>query len=570
MIDPEPPEPNSPPHRPLFLEMGLASGGYALLVAGAAFLAAGTLLGSWPLVLWGALMLGLLLVARHLAQEMAEGVARSRIWLELGLPPARSRSPAVVGRPLTLELGLHNELLRDLPVSLGLDTSCALSHAPGQPELIELMLPMGRWSLPWRLLPLRIGRSTVHGARVRLRCGLGLYLASAYWPLEQRISVLWNRSESRGARAARVSRSLQDRTGGHRLRQAGLGTEFKEIREHHPGDPFRIIEWKASARHRRLMVRELESEVVLSLTVLLDISPSMRRGRVGESPLDHCTRTCLGLARAALASQDRFGLITYDQRVFGELPPTSGRAQLGRIAGHLAELFDVVDEDLSAARGVELREHIAKQLLLRRGLRVPALTDPLEDPGRDELQAAMDAQLEGKAPPRQAWLDRSLPSPKEDEARLRLACHGLGIRLPYRVREGPGEGAEGLAAALMRVVARSRGGSMVLVLSDLEWEAGDEVLGRTLKLARSRCLRVVSLHAAPGAFLPRPEEPREALIQDLLAADQLERSQGPQLLRSMGIRMLPWSLARSPERLYSLLQRGTAARQPAHGWASTA
>ena len=40
---------------------------------------------------------------------------------------------------------------------------------------------------------------------------------------------------------------------------AGSGTELRELRELRPGDPFKSIAWKASARSGKLLVREVES-----------------------------------------------------------------------------------------------------------------------------------------------------------------------------------------------------------------------------------------------------------------------------------------------------------------------
>mgnify|MGYP002147603408 CR=1 FL=1 len=93
------------------------------------------------------------------------------------------------------------------------------------------------------------GQWFVHGAAVRLCDRLGLYTVEAYFPSALRLKVL-PRSQPRVALpVARLAAGAPDqRLGAHTLRQRGLGGELRELREYVPGDPFKLIAWKASAR----------------------------------------------------------------------------------------------------------------------------------------------------------------------------------------------------------------------------------------------------------------------------------------------------------------------------------
>ena len=56
----------------------------------------------------------------------------------------------------------------------------------------------------------------------------------------------------------RSSSSLSTRmTGAHLARRRGDGTEFHQMREYRTGDSLRQIDWKATARARRLIERAL-------------------------------------------------------------------------------------------------------------------------------------------------------------------------------------------------------------------------------------------------------------------------------------------------------------------------
>ena len=54
------------------------------------------------------------------------------------------------------------------------------------------------------------------------------------------------------------------------MRRRGIAGELRELRQHSHGDPFKLIAWKATAKRGQLMVRDLETEIVSSVTVLVD------------------------------------------------------------------------------------------------------------------------------------------------------------------------------------------------------------------------------------------------------------------------------------------------------------
>ena len=67
----------------------------------------------------------------------------------------------------------------------------------------------------------------------------------------------------------------------HRHRRPGSGSELLDLRDYMPGDPPKIIAWKASARRDRLMTKEFESEVPVRCTLFVDASNSVRVGPAG-------------------------------------------------------------------------------------------------------------------------------------------------------------------------------------------------------------------------------------------------------------------------------------------------
>lgn len=90
--------------------------------------------------------------------------------------------------------------------------------------------------------------------------------------------------------------------------------DFREHRQYAPGDDFRYVDWKASARQEHIFVRQGEAQTATTVFLLVDTSLSMTWGKPAKSA------AALTLAHAlsylALAGNDRLVVV-----------PTSGWAQ---------------------------------------------------------------------------------------------------------------------------------------------------------------------------------------------------------------------------------------------------
>ncbi|MCL8396369.1 DUF58 domain-containing protein, partial [Pseudomonas aeruginosa] len=58
--------------------------------------------------------------------------------------------------------------------------------------------------------------------------------------------------------------------GAHVKRRRGEGTDFHQMREYRVGDSLRQLDWKATARARKLISREYQDEKNQQLLLMLD------------------------------------------------------------------------------------------------------------------------------------------------------------------------------------------------------------------------------------------------------------------------------------------------------------
>ena len=80
----------------------------------------------------------------------------------------------------------------------------------------------------------------------------------------------------------RIYRQIQVAAAGRPLGASGIGQELFGVREYRPSDGVRFIHWKASAKQRKMMVREFEANSVSRVIMVLDVEKKF----VGLDPVD--------------------------------------------------------------------------------------------------------------------------------------------------------------------------------------------------------------------------------------------------------------------------------------------
>jgi len=135
-------------------------------------------------------------------------------------------------------------------------------------------------------------------------------------------------------------------------------TDFTEIRSYHPGDSYRAINWKATARFSmsadpKPYVNEYEKEGKKTVFIFVDAGAWAGRGPEADHVFEHIARAASGIASYYLERSMRVGVYVYN---YGELiVPDSGKKQASRILRDLLEVRPggVTGEDNSLKRAVK-------------------------------------------------------------------------------------------------------------------------------------------------------------------------------------------------------------------------
>ncbi|HEX4613920.1 MAG TPA: DUF58 domain-containing protein [Urbifossiella sp.] len=176
------------------------------------------------------------------------------------------------------------------------------------------------------------------GVRVRVADDHGFFYHRAFLRDGAEALILPPFTDEEGRQRADKRLNTLPPPGGHRLRRPGSGSELLDLRDYIPGDPPKMIAWKASARRDRLITKEYESDVPVRSVLFLDTSEGVRLGPPGTTPLARMAGLASGVAQAAAANRDLVGLTTFDEEEAVSLKPARTRLHMLGMMRRLAEV----------------------------------------------------------------------------------------------------------------------------------------------------------------------------------------------------------------------------------------
>ena len=150
-----------------------------------------------------------------------------------------------------------------------------------------------------------------------------------------------------------------------RVRIRGGAWEFESLRDYAIGDDIRTIDWKATARHSRLIVRNHQAERNQTLIILMDSGRLMNAEVEGVGKIESAMTAALILAKVALHRGDRVGLCTFSNRVHNWVAPRARMGQFQLIADSLFDLqADYTESDHGRALRLVAKNHRKRSLLV--------------------------------------------------------------------------------------------------------------------------------------------------------------------------------------------------------------
>ena len=362
----------------------------------------------------------------------------------------------------------------------------------------------------------RSGSIALHGATVWLGDTFGFFKQSAYFPAGRTLHFLPASYFSKTSRMPlpKVSSSVESGPSPKQLR--GPGGDFRELRPYQPGDSFKNIAWKATAKRRRLISRDLEDNVIQSHFLAMDIGYEMREGVI-PPPLESAIDFATAYSLSALGTGDRLGMVCYDTRVYSETPVKSGKTHGLHIVQALTQSYDVVDEDLTEITASDLVDTVARYLAHQRAIDIRITGTPsIDSVVWEHLQSGPRGQLfdlRAGARVLQTLISRSVDTgdnqnaaasennvvlDRDSDPRLavfRRFCQASGIPLPYREGSSSKLRTAGLTQAIEKA-KQSKAKTVILLSSFANIDFSDAGLASLVNSLLRKGGRIVCLAPA--------------------------------------------------------------------------
>lgn len=221
------------------------------------------------------------------------------------------------------------------------------AYVEGLVELDEEMAPLdpfrvrlpsgGEATVERTLRPSRRGAPRVRNVWLRWTGPMRLMSRTVRHEPERVVRVAPNVRAVRSA-ALRYFQNREFLSGLKVERFVGEGSEFEALREYVPGYDHRSIDWRASARHTRLLVREFRAERHQNVVLAFDTGHLMGEPMDGIPKLDHAINAALLLAYVSLRTDDRVGLVAFDEETRAFVEPLAGVTAMARVQQTVADL----------------------------------------------------------------------------------------------------------------------------------------------------------------------------------------------------------------------------------------
>ena len=311
------------------------------------------------------------------AIAIADYVITRRAWQRSGVRMIRRLPPAFA-------VGVQKPVLVAIEAQGTLEWPCRL-YDHSDPSLLTEGLPVrltvrgGKHiEIKYHVTPTRRGEVAFAAADLRVRSRLGLCeLLERVGETEQR------RVYPDFAQIARYAWLAGDRRlqeiGIKTFQQRGEGTDFKQLSEYRYGDSVRRIDWKATQRIGKPVIREFQDERDQCVLLLIDSGRRMRaddrsggaragaRASIGTAHFDQVLNAVMLLSYVALKQGDAVGAMTFGTPAGQErsFAPRKGALTLDALMG---ELYGVqptpTHSDYVAAAQTLLRRYPKRALVI--------------------------------------------------------------------------------------------------------------------------------------------------------------------------------------------------------------
>ncbi len=152
--------------------------------------------------------------------------------------------------------------------------------------------------------------------------------------------------------------------GFRKTRRIGLDNDFERLRDYTPDDQYKFIDWKATARRNKLIVKDFQMNRSQRIIFMIDSGRMMMNQVKGLSFLDYAFNSMLMLSYIALKQGDEVGFICFSEEVRQFIVPKPGLLHMNHLIHGSFNIFPEPVESRYDQAFAHLETHCRKRSLL--------------------------------------------------------------------------------------------------------------------------------------------------------------------------------------------------------------
>ncbi|MEN0055252.1 MAG: DUF58 domain-containing protein [Mucilaginibacter sp.] len=243
---------------------------------------------------------------------------------------AKRHAPERLSNSDDNELGIYIENWYPFNVSVGIIDEIPFQFQKRDIWFKTVLKPREHKLINYLLRPTRRGEYEFGNIRVYVQSPLGLIRRRYNFEQTEILPVYPSFLQMRKYELMAISNRLTD-IGIKKIRRIGHSMEFEQVKNYIPGDDYRTINWKATARQGSLMVNSYIDEKSQQVYCIIDKSRVMKMPFEGLSLLDYAINASLVLSNVALLKEDKAGLITISEKLGSVVPADRRPAHMNKI-----------------------------------------------------------------------------------------------------------------------------------------------------------------------------------------------------------------------------------------------
>lgn len=247
------------------------------------------------------------------------------------LEPSREVARVLsLGVATEVRLSVRNPSGRRLAFKVADTPPLGSRFEPDDAVLSAVAMPRKLCELRYSVVPQRRGRHGFGDIEISHSSLLGLWCVRQRYARPAEIQVFPNIEALRRFELLARVNNLSE-LGVRSVRMKGEGTEFERLRDYRPGDEPRQVDWKASRRFDKLIVREMGQERNQNIVLLIDMGRMMRQVSGGLTHFDYALDTAIILSHIAQGRGDNVGAVFFSDSVKRYVPLSRGRGAVDAI-----------------------------------------------------------------------------------------------------------------------------------------------------------------------------------------------------------------------------------------------